>query len=264
MAERTGYEPGTPSWVDLTTPDLQAALRFYGELFGWEFEDAGEVAGHYHQALLRGKRVAGIGPNPPESPPACFWSTYFSASDVDAHAKAITEAGGTVSFGPMEVMDQGRMLVGQDPLGAMFGVWEPRAHIGAQIVNEHATVSWNELIGDDLERTTGFYGAVFGVAFEDLPGAPYKLMKVGDDVVGGISGMGADLPPHWLTYFMHDDVDAGFARAAELGGEIVGEVVDSQFGRYARVRDPQGAVFGLISSRNEEGPGNAGPEGQVP
>ena len=53
---------------------------------------------------------------------------------------------------------------------------------------------------------------------------------------------------------MHDEVDAGFDKARELGGELVGEIVDSQFGRYARVRDPQGAVFGLIASRNDEGP----------
>ena len=260
MAERSGYEPGTPSWVDLTTPDLDAAKRFYGELFGWEFEDAGAEAGHYHQALLRGKRVAGLGPNPPESPPMAFWSTYFAGSKVDEHAKAITEAGGQVSFGPMDVMDQGRMLVGQDPLGAMFGVWEPRAHAGAQLVNEHAAFSWNELIGSDLEGATRFYGAVFGFELEGLPHTPpdvaYRLMKVSGNVVGGISGMGRDLPPHWLTYFMHDDVDAGLAKARELGGELVAEIVDSPFGRYARVRDPQGAVFGLIASRRdgEEGP----------
>ncbi|MGH2948898.1 MAG: VOC family protein [Solirubrobacteraceae bacterium] len=41
MSERTSYEPGTPSWVDLSTPDLEGALRFYGGLFGWELEDAG-------------------------------------------------------------------------------------------------------------------------------------------------------------------------------------------------------------------------------
>jgi uncharacterized protein len=255
MAERSSYAPGTPSWVDLTAPDLQDALSFYGGLFGWEFEDAGEQAGHYHQALLRGKRVAGIGPNPPGSQPMAFWSTYFAGSDVDAHAKAIADAGGTVSFGPMEVMDQGRMLVGQDPAGAMFGVWEPRAHVGAQLVNEHGAFSWNELIGRDLEGSTRFYGSVFGLTFEDLSNAPYKLARVGDDVVAGISGMGGELPPHWLTYFMHDEVDAGFEKARELGGELVGEIVDSPFGRYARVRDPQGAVFGLISSRrDEEGP----------
>jgi predicted enzyme related to lactoylglutathione lyase len=249
MAERSSYAPGTPSWVDLTTPDLEAALRFYGGLFGWEFEDAGEEAGHYHQALLRGKRVAGIGPNPPGSPAMTFWSTYFSGSDVDAHAKAITEAGGIVSFGPTDVMDQGRMLVGQDTAGAMFGVWEPRAHVGAQIVNEHAAFSWNELIDRDLDGSTKFYGAVFGFDFQDLPDAPYKLAKLGDVVVAGISGTGGELPPHWLTYFMHDDVDAGFAKARELGGELVGEIKDSPFGRYARVQDPQGGVFGLISSR---------------
>jgi predicted enzyme related to lactoylglutathione lyase len=254
MAERSSYAPGTPSWVDLTTPDLQAALRFYGELFGWQFEDAGEEAGHYHQALLRGQRVAGIGPNPPGSPPASFWSTYFSGSDVDAHATAIAEAGGQVSFGPTDVMDQGRMLVGQDPAGAMFGIWEPRAHAGAQIVNEHAAFSWNELIGNDLEAPARFYGAVFGLGFDDLGDAPYKLAKLGDDVVAGIAATGGDSSPYWLTYFMHDEVDAGFARARELGGELVGEITDSQFGRYARVQDPQGAVFGLISSRNDEGP----------
>jgi uncharacterized protein len=255
MAERASYAPGTPSWVDLTTPDLQDALRFYGGLFGWEFEDAGAEAGHYHQALLRGKRVAGIGPNPPGSQPSAFWSTYFSGADVEAAAKAITDAGGKVSFGPTDVMDQGRMLVGQDPAGAMFGVWEPRVHVGAQLVNEHAAFSWNELIGRDLDGAARFYGAVFGFTFEDLGDADYKLARIGDDVVAGISGMGGELPPHWLTYFMHDEVDAGFEKARELGGELVGEIKDSPFGRYARVRDPQGAVFGLISSRrNEEGP----------
>ena len=203
--------------MDLTTPDLEAALRFYGGLFGWEFEDAGEEAGHYHQALLRGKRVAGIGPNPPGSPPMTFWSTYFSGSDVDAHAKAITDAGGKVSFGPTDVMDQGRMLVGQDTAGAMFGIWEPRAHVGAQLVNEHATFSWNELPTRDLDAATRFYGAVFGslpgaarhAARRRVQGAPGRR-----NAVAGITGMGGDVPPYWLTYFMYDDVDAASSACA--------------------------------------------------
>jgi uncharacterized protein len=250
MPERTSYEPGTPSWVDLTIPDLDAALRFYGGLFGWEFEDAGEEAGHYHQALKRGKRVAGIGPNQPGSPPMAFWTTYFSGTDVDAHATAITEAGGQVMFGPLEVFEQGRMLVGSDPTGAMFGIWEPGEHKGAQLVNENGTLSWNELIGKDVDTATRFYSAVFGHGIQDLPDAPpdvaYKLIAVGDRPVGGISGMGGDAPPSWMTYFMLDDVDAGFEKVRELGGEVLSEPFDSPYGRYARVRDPQGAVFSLI------------------
>jgi predicted enzyme related to lactoylglutathione lyase len=253
MTERTEYAPGTPSWVDLTTPDLDDALRFYGGLFGWDFEDAGEEAGHYHMAAVRGKRVAGIGPAQPGSPPVAYWTTYLTGSDVDAHAAAIGDAGGTVMYGPLDVMGQGRMLVASDPEGAAFGIWQPQAHTGAQLVNENATLTWNERMTRDLEGTKRFYNAVFGIEFDALPDTPpdaYQLLKVGDDVVGGMFAMPDDVPaaapPHWLTYFWLDDVDAGFKRVRELGGQVLREPVDSPYGRYAPVQDPQGGTFCLI------------------
>jgi predicted enzyme related to lactoylglutathione lyase len=250
MAERTSYAPGTPSWVDLTVPDLEAALRFYGDLFGWQFEDQGEEAGHYHQALKDGKRVAGIGPNQPGSPPMAFWTTYLTGTDVDAHAAAITAAGGQVMFGPMQVLDAGRMVAGQDPAGAMFGIWEPGAHTGAQLVDEHATLGWNELMTPDLDGAARFYGALFDYTFEPLPEEPegYRLLKLGEDYVGGIWRLTDGTPAHWVTYFKYDDVDAGFERTRELGGELTAEPVDSPYGRWAPVRDPQGAQFRLIST----------------
>jgi uncharacterized protein len=253
MAEREGYDPGTPSWVDLTTPDLDDAVRFYGGLFGWDFEDAGEDAGHYHMASLRGKRVAGLGPTQPGAPPTAYWTTYLTGTDVDAHAKAIADAGGSVMFGPLDVMGQGRMLVATDPEGAMFGIWQPQAHTGAQLVNENATLTWNERMTRDLAGVKRFYGAVFGFAFEDLPDTPassYQLIKVGDNVVGGTFAMPDDVPaeapPHWLTYFQLDDVDAGLERVRELGGQVLREPVDSPYGRYAPVQDAQGGTFVLI------------------
>jgi uncharacterized protein len=251
MPERAGYPPGAPSWVDLTAADLQGALAFYGSLFGWEFEDAGEEAGHYHQALKDGKRVAGIGPNQPGTPPMAFWTTYLNGRDVDAHAQAITSAGGRVMFGPLEILDQGRMLVASDPSGAMFGIWEPGAHAGAQLVDEHGTLNWSELTTRDLDASARFYGSVFDYAFEDQPAIPggYRLIKVGDQLVAGMLALGdgdPDLPPFWLAYFRLDDVDAGFAHARELGGELLSEPHDSPWGRFAPVRDPQGAVFALL------------------
>ncbi len=253
MPERAGYEPGAPSWVDLTTPDLEGALAFYGGLFGWEFEDAGPESGHYHQALLRGKRVAGIGPNQPGSPPMAFWATYLNGRDVAAHAAAIAEAGGQVTFGPLDVLDQGRMLVGRDATGAMFGIWEPRAHAGSEITGEHGAPGWTELMTRDLDGAAGFYGALFDYEFEAVPEmSGYRLIKAGDEVVAGILGLGEgdpDIPPYWLTYFRYDGVEAGFGRVRELGGELLSEPHDSQWGRFAPVRDPQGASFALIGSR---------------
>jgi uncharacterized protein len=253
MAERERYAPGTPSWVDLSTTDLQDALRFYGGLFGWEFEDAGEEAGHYHQALVRGQRVAGISPLQPGAPPVTAWMTYLCGSDAGVHAAAIKDAGGTVMLDPMDVLGLGRMVVAQDPAGALFGIWEPQAHKGAQLVNENGAFSWNELMTRDVEAATRFYGAVFGHTFEQLPtdeSGVYRLMQVDGQAVGGIWAMTDEVPPDvpasWMTYFWLDDVDAGFDRARELGGELLREPVDSPYGRFAPVRDPQGGVFSLI------------------
>lgn len=250
MAERESYAPGTPSWVDLTIPDLDGALTFYGGLFGWEFEDQGEAAGHYHQSLKDGKRVAGIGPNQPGSPPTAFWTTYLAGTDVDAHAAAISDAGGQVMFGPLQVLEEGRMVAAQDPAGALFGIWEPGEHKGAQLADEHAAFSWCELLTGDLAGAVRFYGSLFDYAFEPLPEEPedYQVLKVGDAYVGGIWKLADGTPAHWMPYFKFDDVDAGFDRARELGAELVAEPVDSQYGRWATLRDPQGAVFRLIST----------------
>ena len=253
MTERTSYPTGTPSWVDLSTPDLEGALAFYGGLFGWDLQDAGEEAGHYHQAHVRGKRVAGIGPAQPGGPPMAFWTTYLAGEDADAHAEAVRAAGGAVIVGPMDIFGEGRMLVAAEPGGAMFGVWEPRAHHGSELVNEDGAPTWNELYTRDLAASTRFYGAVFGHEYEPLPELPdgYSLVKVGGDVVAGMVQItdviaAPETPPYWLAYFELEDVDAGFARVRELGGELLSEPRDSPYGRWAAVRDPQGGVFALI------------------
>jgi hypothetical protein len=83
-----------------------------------------------------------------------------------------------------------------------------------------------------------------------MPASTYQLIKVGDSVVAGVFAIPPDVPaeapPHWLTYFWLDDVDAGFERVRELGGQVLREPVDSPYGRYAPVQDPQGAAFCLI------------------
>ncbi len=61
MPERTSYEPGTPCWIDLATPDQDAAAEFYGALFGWkveEDENAEETGGYRVGDARRARRSA--------------------------------------------------------------------------------------------------------------------------------------------------------------------------------------------------------------
>jgi hypothetical protein len=56
----------------------------------------------------------------------------------------------------------------------------------------------------------------------------------------------AQVPPNWTLYFQVDDCDATARRAKSLGGTLVVEPREiPNVGRFAVVRDPQGAVFSL-------------------
>src|SRR5688572_8759415 len=138
MPKRTAYPPGTPSYVDIGTPDPEAASKFYSALFGWTVNDLGEEAGGYRMAQIAGDDVAGIGPAQNPGPP--YWTTYFTVEDADITAKKVEAAGGSVLAAPFDVFDGGRMAVFMDPNGAAFNVWQPKGSIGAYRVNEHGTL----------------------------------------------------------------------------------------------------------------------------
>jgi uncharacterized protein len=123
VGERTSYRPGTFCWVDLTSPDQQAAKAFYAELFGWEAEDmpVGEGDRVYSMMRVEGKDVAAISPQPDQQreagvPP--LWNSYVSVTDADAVVQRATELGGNAHTQAFDVLDIGRMAVIQDPQGA--------------------------------------------------------------------------------------------------------------------------------------------------
>ena len=248
MSERTAYEPGTPSWVDLSTPDPAAAKEFYGGLFGWEAADAGPVeeTGGYAMFTLRGKQVAGIGPLMDPNQPA-VWSTYVSTDDADAAVGRAREAGGQVIVEPMDVMDAGRMAFVAHPAGGYVGLWQPGRHIGAELVNEPGSLTWNQLHTRDKDGAAAFYGAVFDWTLGQ------GVFNLGERPIGGIMdvppGTPDDVPAFWMTIFSVADCDESVSKATELGGAVVSPPEDLEgIGRFALLTDPQGVYFGIIAS----------------
>ena len=113
------YANGTPSWVDLGSPDIDASARFYGDLFGWTTTEPGPVeeTGGYRMAQIDGKNVAGLGPAQEGQP--TVWTTYFAVDDADKTVELVTASGGMVFVEPMDVMDAGRMAICADSAGAV-------------------------------------------------------------------------------------------------------------------------------------------------
>jgi predicted enzyme related to lactoylglutathione lyase len=248
----TSYEDGTPIWVDLGTTDVAGAATFYGDLFGWAFEDMGPDAGGYGMFRKDGQLVAGIGPATDPSR-GTSWATYFQA-DAEEAASRVAAAGGQVIVAPMDVMDQGKFAVFTDPAGAFFSVWQPGKHVGAEVFNEPGSLSWNELMTSDADGAKAFYPQVLGVGVRSVSmgeGMEYNLLEAGGRAVAGM--MQADpawgpMPTRWDVYFAVDDCDAVYARALDLGGVSASEPQDSPAGRFAAITDPQGGRFSIIKN----------------
>lgn len=248
----TQHPPGTPSWVDLSSPDPEASAAFYGAVFGWEAGEAGdpETTGGYRMFLQDGRTVAGLGPVQDGMP--VVWSTYVTVADADATAVAVTGAGGAVVVPPFDVLDAGRMAVFSDAQGAVFCIWQPRAHIGAEIVNDPVSLCWSELATTDAAGALAFYGAVFGWGGEasDTPMGTYTMLLRGDRGIGGMRELGPNdppgVPPNWLVYFAVADCAASAAAIAEHGGTVHLGPVTIPAGTFAVASDPQGAVFAVI------------------
>jgi predicted enzyme related to lactoylglutathione lyase len=259
MSERTSYTPGTPCWVELGTPDIDATAAFYGALFGWEIPEQPNSAqlGGYRRAKKNGKDVAGVAPLMQEGQPPA-WSTYVSVADAAATLAAVGEAGGQVVVEPMDVVGLGTMAVFTDPTGAVCGIWQPGTFAGAELVNEPGALSWNELGTRDPAAAKAFYSAVFGWGTKDHEMGEmgiYTEWLAGEASIGGmmdISGRVPDeVPAHWLTYFAVENTDAAVETAKSSGGGVSFGPIDIPAGRFAIVTDPHGAAFAVIQQPDE-------------
>ena len=248
------YAPGTPSWIDLSSPDPDASAAFYGTVMGWTTTEPAAETGGYRRFLQGDASIAGVMGHMQDGQPT-VWSTYVSVADADATTAKVIAAGGSVIVEPMDVIDMGRMAVFADPSGAIFGIWQPWSFAGADLVNEPNSLCWNEVLTRDPEGAKAFYAAVFGwtagaPGFEGAPDS-YVVWQLGGKEVGGMMELTDDffppeVPPHWGISFAVADCDATTDAARRAGATVTMEPMDMPIGRFSGLIDPQGATFSVM------------------
>ncbi len=253
MYKVTKYPQGTFSWADNTSTNADAAKAFYMDLFGWGaldlpigpdmfytmFQNQGEHAAGF-AAMMPDMQAQGI---------PSHWTNYVSVDDVDAMVAPIQAGGGTIVFGPMDIFKSGRMLQFIDPTGAQLGLWQPKDHIGAGIVNTVGAMCWNELLTKDAETAKAFYSALFGWEYiVDENG--YIMIQNGGRNNGAMMQMDesfGEMPSMWQPYFTVADIDESVSRAGELGATIIIPKTEAPgAGHFAYMSDPAGAHFYII------------------
>ncbi len=256
MKEIKKHEPGTFCWVDLGTTDAEGAKKFYTKLFGLTAVDS-PAGPHmvYTELQWNSKQVAGLYAMNKEQPDQGIpphWNSYVTVENVDTTIEKVKALGGTVILEPFDVFDAGRTGMFQDPTGAFLAVWQPKEHIGAAYKNIPGTLCWNELGTKDTEKAKSFFSQLFGwnAQTNKMGDMLYTSFMLRDQAVGGmyqISEEMGDIPPHWLPYFAVEDCDQTVSQAKDLRGSVLTPPMDiEEVGRFAVLKDPQGAVFAVI------------------
>jgi predicted enzyme related to lactoylglutathione lyase len=242
---------GTPTWLDLMAPDIDAARAFYQAVFGWEYDIGNPEFGGYTTARLGRQMVAGLmGPQPDDPPMPAAWSLYFATNDIEADVARAVDLGAKVLSPAMAVADFGSMAVLEDPTGAAFSFWQAGTHVGSQVTQEPGSAAWYELYSSNAKQARDFYTAILGATADAMPGGmEYYVLKHGEQMLGGIMQIDpswGNFHPQWVTYFSVADVDETVATVTKLGGKNMGPIDNSPFGRIAALMDPSGAYFKVV------------------
>ena len=240
-------------WYELTTPDVDAAIRFYPRFTGWGTQRFDE---NYVMWTMGGLPFAGIFRLNDEMhaqgiPPN--WMPYVETDDVDATASRATSLGASITAGPGDIPGTGRFAVIQDPQGAVFGIyrsfnrsiaWDGRPVLGR--------FSWHELMTTDHVAAATFYEALFGwrkISEMDMGGGEmYHMFGQDGNMYGGMFTTPRDMAgmqPFWLVYINVRDVGKAVEVATKHGAMVHRPQMDIPGGSIAILGDPQGAGFAL-------------------
>ncbi|MGW4867273.1 VOC family protein [Streptomyces chartreusis] len=236
-ANGTGYTEGVPCWVDAQLADVPAGERFYGELFGWDFEEAYDST---VWARLDGDRVAALSRKTDGRMPT-VWTVYFATPDAEGLAGRIRNAGGQVVTSPTPVgPDLGTAALVTDPEGAVFGLWQADGHTGFGRRHKVGSFAWAELYARDTEAANTFYSGLF----HDALFGPDAEPDFGRAAVGEV--FSAMMPPHFVVHFRVADCAEILGTVNRLGGRVQVPPFETSYGTVAVVSDDQGASFAVL------------------
>lgn len=249
---------GFPIWYELTTPDPDAAARFYEAAIGWRVGGPMSPKMDYRLIDTGDGEVGGMMRLAPElqakgAEPG--WLFYLGVDDVDATVARIEPAGGSIHVPPQTIEGVGRFAMVADPQGIPFYVMRGESDEASRAweMNGPGKCGWNELTTPDQAGALAFYAALFGWTYPDRmsmgAAGDYVFVESGGETIGAIMQRPAEAPVvGWQFYFRAPDVETAAEQVRTGGGTVAMGPMDVPGDeRIIVANDPHGALFGVVS-----------------
>jgi predicted enzyme related to lactoylglutathione lyase len=251
----TEHHAGKMVWADLVTPDLAAAEKFYGTLFGWTFHRIRAGSSDYAVAMLDGRPIGGLMEKaiPVGERHQSAWLTFMAVGDVDGIKRVAMAHGAKVLADSRSYPMRGRQCVLSDPEGAVFAILASSSGDSPDYLPVLGEWIWSSLHAKDAGTEAAFYQELFGYDVFELPSdddSEHLILSTDNYArasANSLAGGSSRRHPHWLNFVRVDNAADMTAKVIATGGRVLVEPrVDRHGGMVAVVADPAGAPFGLM------------------
>ena len=235
--------PGSFCTSVLKTSVPDRAARFYTALLGWTAKPA--TPDHIF-LQLDGKTVASI---QTIAGGRDMWIPHVCVDALERTTEAATALGATL-LNVTDVPSVARLATLRDREAAVFGLWQPNPHGGAEQTDIVGSIWWIEVLARDPRIARDFYGQLFGWNARDTSFEPFAVYTVFERPGNQEAGLLPiqpewEIEPFWSTIISVDDCDATINRASELGGQMCFVHTVPKHGRIGAIFDPGGAFLAL-------------------
>lgn len=247
---------GTFVWYDIMTRDVDAASRFYTQLFGWTVRSIDMGGGVTYAMLQNGDQPFGGLMALPDAAAPSQWIGYIGVPELAETVARSKQLGAQVHREPTLIPNVGRFALLADPSGAVFAWFQGNVPPTSPVARhtEIGDVGWAELMTADLPRVRSFYAELAGwnvdSAMDMGDVGLYVMAKSEDEPVAGMVGKAPDMPgSSWSHYINVSSTDETVQKAKALGAHVlVGPEDVPGMVRFALLNDPTGALFGVAQS----------------
>jgi predicted enzyme related to lactoylglutathione lyase len=243
------FHPGKFVWYDLMSTDVPAVKKFYGELFGWEFDDGGDVNAVYTVIKHNGKSIGGIFALDKMKSRAenSQWISFFSVDNMESAIQYIKNNNGKIYTEPFELPDRGRVAVIVDPQDAVFALVSSSSGDTKDEEPIYNEWLWTELWTNDVDASISFYRGMIAYekkVFMTQAETKYYVLRSEDRGRAGVVKITLEgVSPHWMPYIAVEDPSQIVSRVEELGGKILLGQEGIAGNTAAIIADPSGGVF---------------------
>lgn len=234
-------------WHDLVTPNLEVSKTFYGELFGWTFEDQNFKGFSYTLIKSNTETIGGMIEISSAKSSVWITSMIVSPKEMRVKIKLALDAGCKLATNPLKIAGRGKQVIFESPQGEEFAlITETPASI-----NNDSDWMGIELWSDNPEKSAKLYENTFGVTTAEslYEKKPYWIFKKGkNDVAGMIKNPITNQKSQWVPYLKNTNPSQITSNVEKLGGFVIVKPSENiRNGKLGIFQDPNGAILCIQS-----------------